>query len=26
MYLRVEPTVNHQGQGINWAADYELPA
>jgi hypothetical protein len=26
MYLRVEPTVNRQAQGVNWAADYELPA
>jgi PD-(D/E)XK endonuclease len=26
MYLRVEPIMNRQGQGINWAADYELPA
>jgi PD-(D/E)XK endonuclease len=26
MYLRVEPTLNGQEQGINWACDYELPA
>ena len=26
MYLRVEPTLNGQQQGINWASDYELPA
>jgi hypothetical protein len=26
MYLRVEPTVNGQAHGVNWAKDYELPA
>jgi hypothetical protein len=26
MYLRVEPTLNGQKQGIHWAKDYELPA
>jgi hypothetical protein len=24
--LRVDPTSNCQGEGIRWAADYELPA
>jgi hypothetical protein len=26
MCLRVEPTVNGQAHGVNWAKDYELPA
>jgi len=26
MYLRVDPTVNGQVQGVNWAKEYELPA
>jgi hypothetical protein len=26
MYLRVDPTVNRQAHGVNWARDYELPA
>lgn len=25
MYLRVEPTVNRQAHGVNWAKQYELP-
>jgi PD-(D/E)XK nuclease superfamily protein len=26
MYLRVDPTLNGQRQGVHWARDYELPA
>jgi hypothetical protein len=26
MYLRVDPTVNRQAHGVNWAKQYELPA
>jgi hypothetical protein len=25
MYLRVDPPVNGQARGLNWASDYELP-
>jgi hypothetical protein len=26
MYLRVEPTLNGQRDGVRWASEYELPA